>query len=125
MDNTEAQQVLLEIIEQAQQQKFTEFRLITSWEEFRFYRKNILATRLIIGMLKEAAQNLFKAYCKTIESGTQDLQQLLAYTEILEITAFYEKELETLRKMVDEYDEYLWNGNFWYSFLGGERDIWN
>jgi CRISPR/Cas system CSM-associated protein Csm2 small subunit len=125
MDNTEAQQLLFEIVNQAQNQKFTEFRLITSWVDFRLCRKNHLATRLIINMLKDSARNLFNAYCKDIKSGTQDLQQLLAYTEIREITAFYEKELETLKKMLDEYDDWLGQGHFWYSFLGGERDIWN
>ena len=125
MDNTEAQQVLFEIIEQAQNQKFTEFRLITSWVDFSYWRKTKLATKLIIGMLDEAARNLFKSYCKTAESGTQDVQQLLAYTEIRDIRNFYEKELETIQKMIDEYDDWLGHGNFLYSFFGGERDIWN
>jgi hypothetical protein len=125
MDNTEAQQLLLEIIDQAQNRRFTEFRLITSWADFRFCRKNHLATKLIISMLKDSTRNLFNAYCKDIKSGIQDIQQLLAYTEIREITAFYEKELETLQRMIDEYDDYLGHGNFWYSFLGGERDLWN
>lgn len=125
MDNTEAQQLLIEIIEQAQNQKFTEFRLITTWADFRYWRKNTLATKLIIRMLEDASRNIFKDYCRTVESGTQDIQQLLAYTEIREITGFYNKELETMQKMIDEYDEWLGQGHFWYSFLGGERDVWN
>ena len=125
MTQTDAQQLLLEIVEQAQQQKFTQFRLITSWADFKFYRNNAIATKLIIRMLKSSAKNLFKNYCKDIKTGIQDVQQLLAYNEILDIIVFYEKELETFKRMLDEYDDWLGQGHFWYSFLGGERDIWN
>lgn len=125
MNNTEAQQLLLEIIEQAQKKKFTRFRLITSWADFRACRKNAIATKLIIRVLQDSAKNLFKGYCKSIKAGNQDVQQLLAYNEIGEITAFYEEELDTLLQMLDEYDKYLEQGHFWYSILGGKRDLWN
>jgi hypothetical protein len=125
MDNTEANQLLLEIIAQAENRQFTEFRLITSWAEFNQFRRNKLATKLIINMLKDSARSLLKGYCHSITLGTQDLTQLIAYTEIQDITAFYEQELLNLQKMIDEYDEYLGEGHFWYSFLGGERDLWN
>ena len=125
MQNTEAQQLMLTIIERAESGQFTEFRLITSWAEFRFYRKNARATRLVIKALKASANNLFKEYCRDVTKGRQTVDKILAYTQILDIAAFYEKELDTVKRMLDEYDEYLGKGHFWYSFLGGERDIWN
>lgn len=125
MQDTEAQQLLLEILEQAEQKKFVEFRLIKSWSEFMFYRKSRTATKLIIKALDQSSRDLIKSYCKQVESGTSDVSWLLAYSELKDVIAFYEKDLETLQKMLDEYDNWLGQGHFFYSILGGERDIWN
>jgi hypothetical protein len=125
MQDTEAQQLLLEILEQAEQKKFVEFRLIKSWSEFMFYRKSRTATKLIIKALDQSSRDLIKSYCKQVESGTSDVSWLLAYSELKDVIAFYEKDLETLQKMLDEFDNWLGQGHFFYSILGGERDIWN
>ena len=125
MQNTEAQDFLLEILKQAGEGKSIEFRLITSWAEFRFFRRSLLSTKLIVRTLRSAASRLFKQYCKDIPTGSADYLQLIAYSQLKDIISFYEKDVETLKKMLDEYDEYLGQGHFWYSVLGGERDLWN
>ena len=118
-------ELILEIITNAQELKYIECRYITSWREFRYYTKLITSTKFIIRALKSSANRLYKSYCKDVIAGVSDVNKLLAYSQLLDIIKFYIKDLETLRKMVNEYDEYLGNGNFWYSFLGGERDLWN
>ena len=125
MQDTEAQQLLLEILEQAEQKKFVEFRLIRSWNEFRFYRRSKLSTKLVILALKQAAKEIFKTYLKQVKSGISDVNNLIAHAQLRNTIAFYEKDLETLQKMLDEYDTWLGQGHFFYSILGGERDIWN
>lgn len=133
MQQTDAQQLLVTIIEYAQNGQITEFQFIKTWQEFRFYSRKARSTKLIISTLAEAANNLFKDYCKTIATGSQDVTQLLAYRELRHIINFYERDLEVLNRMVDDYDTYLGQGNFWHSFLGGERkyyfqkdeNIWN
>ena len=125
MQDTEAQQIILNIIEHAQQDKALEFKLIISWSEFRYYYRMSKSTKIIIKVLNAAAENSFKAYCRNIITGTQDFNILLAYSQICELRQFYEKDLDTIKKMLDEYDNYLGQGHFWYSFLGGERDLWN
>jgi len=123
MQNTEAQQILLSIIEQAEQENYTLFQFITSWAEFKFYYKKLMSTKLVIRILRTSADNLFNSYCKDIANGTQDVSKLLAYSQLGDIKAFYERDLETVKQMLDEYDEYLGQGNFLYSFLGGERQL--
>lgn len=123
MQNTDAQQILLSIIEQAEQENYTRFQFITSWDEFKFYYKKLMSTKLVIRILRTSADNLFNSYCKDVVSGTQDVSKLLAYSQLGDIKAFYERDLETIKQMLDEYDEYLGQGNFWYSFLGGERQL--
>lgn len=124
MEQTEAQELLLEILNNVEEGKSIEFHLITSWSEFKFYWQSIKATRLIVKSIKEAANNLFKSYCREVSTGSADFNQLLAYSQLQEVIDFYEKDIDTLRKMLDEYNEYLGEGHFWYSLLGGERETW-
>jgi hypothetical protein len=122
MQTTEEQQLLIEILNYAQEGKFIEFRLIRSWNEFIGYWQDSKATKLVIKALRIGAEDLFKSYCEDIVSGSTDVNKLLAFTQLQDVIAFYERDLDTLKRMLDEYDEYLGN-HFWYSFLGGERDI--
>lgn len=123
MTNTDAQELLLNILRQAEEGKSIEFRFITSWYDFKDTIKDYRATKLIVRTLQDSAKNLFKSYCKAVSNGTADFTQLLAYYQLQDIIAFYEKDLSTLRDMLNEYDNYLGQGNFWFSFLGGIRDI--
>jgi hypothetical protein len=71
-------------------------------------------------------KKLFKSYCREVSEGTADVNTLFAYIRLRDVIAFYEEELDTLQRMLDDYDNYLGQGNFWYSFLGGERiQPWN
>jgi hypothetical protein len=126
MQDTEAQQLLLSILELAEKGKYTEFRFITSWAEFKSYWYGYRSTKLIIKTLREASENLFKTYCREVSTGSADVNNLFAFAQLRDIIAFYEKELATVKRMLDDYDDYLGHGNFWYSFLGGERTLpWN
>ena len=95
-----------------------------SWREFRYYAGLAKATKVIIRMLKSSNTRLFKDYCRDVIAGISDFNKLLAYKELEDVIAFYEADLKTLNKMLDDYDEYLGQGHFWYSFLGGERGLW-
>ena len=120
MNNIDADQLLQEIINKAESEP-SEFRFITSWADFVYCHRHYKATKIIIKVLKTASKSLFKEYCKSVTSRISDVTQLIAFTQLGDIIAYYEAELKTLDEMLDEYEEYLWSGNFFYSFLGGER----
>ena len=40
MQNTETQQMLLKVIEHAQTAKLSEFHLIETWVDYRYYKNN-------------------------------------------------------------------------------------
>ena len=122
MNKQDTQIIVQEIIARAQEGKFTEFRLITSWDDYNFCKGCKKATKLIIKVLNKSANDLIKLYCKTVITGITDVEQLLAYSELQDIIAFYEKELVTINNMLKEYSNYLSDGNFWYSLFGGERE---
>ena len=124
MQQTEAQELLLNIIEHTKE-PHTPFTFIINWAEFRFCQQNHRATKLIIRTLESAAASLFKDYCRDVADGSADINKLLAVKQLEEVILYYEKELETLERMLNDYDEYLGQGNFWYSILGGERNLWS
>ena len=121
MTETETRQLSLAIINQAQEQNLLKFQLIKTWREFWHYYLLSRSTKLVIKTLKVSADRLFKKYCKDVTTGISDFTKLLAWDRLQDIIAFYETDLATLRKMLDEYDRYLGEGNFWYAFLGGKR----
>ena len=120
MNHTDAEQLLQAILNNAEAEP-SEFRFITSWADFVYCHRQYKANKLIINILKKASSNLFKDYCRTVTSGISDVTQLIAFTQLGDVIAYYEAELKTLDEMLDEYEDYLWSGNFFYSFLGGER----
>lgn len=124
MTDTDAKQLVLNIIEQAQNNETLKFQQIKFWHDFRYYTKLARSTKLIIKTLKTSAKRLFKEYCKDVEVGTSDVNKLLAYSQLQDIIAFYNTNLNVINRMLDDYDDYLGHGHFWYSFFGGERD-WN
>lgn len=133
MQTTEVQNLLLDIIEHARSGQSTEFHFIQTWADFKVYIKQARSTKLLIKTLRSSANRLFKSYCQDVVAGLSDVNKILAYAQLQDIIAFYEKDADTLDRMLDDYDNYLSQGNFWHSFLGGERkyyfqkdeNIWN
>jgi hypothetical protein len=123
MDNTESTQLVLDIIEKVRSNDHLPFKFILSWQEFSYYRKLAVSTQLIAKTMQDSANRLFKEYCKDVIAGISDFNKLLAYKQLLGIKAFYEQDLKVTQQMLDEYSEYLEKGNFWYSFLGGRREL--
>lgn len=123
MTNTDTKQLLLAILEKAQEGKSLQFQFITSWSDFIYYWRLAKSNKIIIKALKSSANNLFKEYCKDVIAGVSNVDKLLAYVQLRDFIRFYEKDFNTLKQMLDEYDGYLGQGHFWYSFLGGERDL--
>ncbi len=122
MTDQETTQVIQAIIDKAQEGKAQPFRTILYWSEFKYYRGLKKATKLVIETLRISSKRLFKSYCEDVIAGVSDINKILAYTQLLDIIDFYQQDLETLQAMLTEYDDYLGEGNFWYSFFGGRRE---
>ena len=124
MTDQETTQLIREIMNKALEGKAQVFRPILYWREFRYYHRQAISTKLIIKTLKSSANNLFKEYCRDVIHGISDATKLLAYIQILDIKAFYENEIDTIKQMLDDYDKYLGDFyNFWHAFLGGRREL--
>ena len=121
MNDIETKQLILDILNKAQEGKSFKFQYICSWHEFRYYTKLIKSNKLIVKTLQTSANNIFREYCKDVISGISDVNKLLAYSQLRDVITFYEGDVNTLQQMLDEFDEYVEKGNFLYTILGGER----
>ena len=121
---TEEQQLILKIVETALTEENLKFSYITTWHEFRYRAKQARATKMLIKVLKASARRLFKSYCTDVIAGVSDITKLTAHSQLLDVVAFYERDLTVLKQMTAEYDEYLGDcGNFFHAIFGGEREI--
>lgn len=124
MTEQDAKQLISDILNHAQEDKQFEFKYICSWAEFRHYSKIIKSTKFVIKTLKTSADKLFKEYCQDVIIGISDVNKLLAYSQLVDVICFYEADINTIKKMIDEYDNYLGDwGNFFNALLGGEREL--
>ncbi len=122
MVDQETTLLIQDIINKALEGKAHPFRDILYWSEFRYYKGWVRSAKILIKILTSSANKLFKEYCKDVIAGISDITKLLAYEQLLDIMDFYKKDLDTVQAMLIEYEDYLGEGNFWYSFLGGRRE---
>ena len=123
MQEQEAQEIINKLITQADENDHIKFKLITSWDEYRYYLKQERALKVVIRVLRDCIYFVFKSYRKGIATGTADFNELLAYRKLKEVREFYEQDLSTVQEMNVEYDNYLgdWS-NFFKAILGYERE---
>lgn len=124
MTDQETTALVQDIISKATEGEVRPFRAILYWSEYRYFRRLVFSTKVVIKTLNTSANNLFKEYCRDVRNGTSDVTKLLAYQQLLDITAFYENDLNIVQSMVDDYDEYLCNfGNFVRALFGERRAV--
>lgn len=121
MNITESQKLLLDIIEYAETENLSTFRLISCWSEYRFYIGKRKSYKVLVKGLKKSSDRIFKNYCARVPAGISNFNSLLAYQRLIKVSDFYKKEVETISAMIDEYETYLSCGNFFWSFLGATR----
>lgn len=124
MQATEVHEIIDELINRAEAGEHTNNHLIATWAEYRFYLGQQRALKVVIKLLRNCANLVFTDYCKEIKLGGSDLNKLLAYSQLRDVTSYYEQELAIVKEMNDEYDNYIGNwGNFFRALAGYTREI--
>lgn len=123
MQESDVQELIALLLNKAQENKHTEIRLITTYKEFRAVKKQAKALKIVIKVLVNSANLLLKTYCKEVEVGEQDFSKLLAYDQLLEVSAYYLQELTIVTDMITEYDKYLDDCNYIATLLGQVRKV--
>ena len=94
----------------------TKFELLQNRQEYLKQRKVVYSLQLLVDSLYDMASNQLKSYCKDVVNYNSDVYKLLAYQYIVKIHNFYLDELKISQDMVDEYECYLYAGN-WLDFI--------
>ena len=121
MATVEFQEMIMKVIEHAETAKLSEFQLITTWAEYRKVKDKRKAFKLLVNGLKKSSNRCFKKYCRAVTAGISDFTTLLAYQRLWTTKEFYEKEIETLTDMINEYEAYLFYGNLFWAYIGFVR----
>lgn len=123
MTKADAQEILNQIIRQAEERKGVKPHIINTLSEYLFYRDQEKSLKAVLKVLRNCANFVFKEYCAEVPTGRANFTKLLAYKEFQEIITYYNQELLIVRGMLGEYYRYLTAGNFINAFLGEDRGI--
>lgn len=114
-------ELMLTLMANAEAAKYSKFRLLRNWSEYSDVKKLRRAYRLLVASIEESASNVFNKYCKEISAGNSKVINLVAYCELIKVLCFYEKELQTITDMINEYEAYLFeDGNLISAWLFNE-----
>jgi hypothetical protein len=109
---------LLDLLCNVESGKHRQFQFLRNWHEYRNTKKIRRAHTLLVGSLRQSLRAQLKRYCKAVKAGETEIINLLAYTTTQNVLNFYEEELSILEDMLDEYEWYLFYGN-WVDFILG------
>jgi uncharacterized protein YeeX (DUF496 family) len=112
--------ILLDLVKHADD-KHMNFTKICFWSDYIKWHISTWVIRLIIKDLKIAANKLFNSYCKAIKQNHADINMLLAYKQLHQAVLFYEEELQIIRSMLIDYEDWLADGNFFDAFVWGKE----
>ena len=121
MQESEAIEIINQLIMQAQEGEHTEVHLISTLSEYFFYLGQAKSLRVVLRVLRNSSNFVFKAYCRGIVIGTSNIDELLAYQQLRGIIPYYEQELEIVNDMIVEYEDYLFFGNLIPALFGASR----
>ena len=119
----DSQELVLQIIQKAKENKHFRPLIITGWREYRFYLKLIAANNAVIKILRKSANFTFKSYCREVAKGQASFTSLIAYQQFFEIIDYYEQEVVILSNMVTDYEDWLGPYNIIPALLGFEREL--
>ena len=121
MQEIDAQEIITQIILQAQSKEHLEFQKIQTWSEYFYYLGQKRSLRAVIRILKVCAKCTFKSHLDDILAGHSNVNKLLAYNQFEDIISYYKQEHKTVTYMINEFENYLILGGFIFSLLGIPR----
>ena len=121
MMNTDNLDLAEQLIQRAKDGEHSSFEFIRSLEEY-FAAKTIKkALKKITKSFEIPKSNLYNAYVKSVKEEEDDLNVILAFSELVRIVKFYEDEIWIVSDMIDEYVSYVHSGHIIDTLVGNYR----
>lgn len=120
MDN---RSILSELLAATEKNEHSRFELLRNFKDYlaaRYVRYSLI---LLVSDLDRNAEKLFNKYCRLQAKGTDDVSMLLAYNCLNKILVFYKEELRIAEELVNEFNSYMFSGNFISMITGKTRPI--
>ena len=114
-------QVAEQLIQRAKKGEHSEFEFIRSIEEYFAARTIKKTLRKVIKSFTTPRNNLYSAYIESIKAGTNNLNVILAFSELEQVIKFYEDEIWIISDMIDEYRVYVHSGHIIDTIIGNYR----
>lgn len=114
-------QVAEQLIQRAKEGNHTTFEFLCSIEEYFAAREIRAGLRKVVESFTDSRDKLFKAYLRTVERDSGNLDVVLALAELKTVINYYEKELEITEDIIDEYRVYVHSGHIIDTLIGNYR----
>lgn len=114
------------LIEKALTDEHNSWEFIKNITEFGIIKKTQKGLYKVIELFDRITDSLLKEYCKQLKLERADFDLLVAVKQYQHCKLFYERELELVCDMLDEYDSYIGHGYFLDQFLWRRtREPWH
>ena len=123
MQDNETQQFIMSILERANTGIHTNFQYIENFDQYQLCGKQYKYLKVLLKVLHRTEKQILKEYCRTVTLGISDINQLLSYRQLITVIMYYDKEMDTATKMLEDYENYLRAGNFLRALLGETRIV--
>lgn len=117
-----------DLVERALRGKQSSFEFIRSWQERSAVKTYQIGVAAVIRIFANLCDSTYKTYLAQINTGSQDLQTILALKQFKQCLVFYEREYEITKDMIEEYWEYIFNWHIIDTLVGNyrlEEDLWD
>lgn len=121
MMNDNSLELAEQLIQRAKEGDHSKFEFIRSLEEYFAAKMIKKALKKVVKSFSTPRNNLYIAYIKDIEEGTNDLNVILAFSELEQVIKFYNDEIGIISDMVDEYVTYVHSGHILDTIIGNYR----
>lgn len=112
-----------DLVERALKGKQSDFEFLRSWDERKSLRTYELGIEAVVKVFSKLCDETYKIYVSQIKQGVQDLQTLLALKQFRQCRDYYNKELEVIADIVDEYWTYILSGHILDTLFGQYRTV--
>ena len=112
IESSEDQKKFFEaVVKKALSGKHSDFEFIRTYEACKTARLYKISVKRLSKVFKNLYKKLMKTYVKDIMTDEQKLEMLMSMKQFEICHAYFEKECEIAKDMLDEYYTYLTNGH--------------
>ena len=114
-------ELLRVIMHKAFTEENSKFQFIVSWAHRRAVKEYLKGIKQIVKTFNLKIDLIQREYLEQILTDTQDINLLTAMVQILHCRDYYQRELDVVKDMLDEYRCYIHSGHLIDTIIGVQR----